>query len=95
MPREQRVPAVPPLIAGLKVTVPDSFKELFKGPPLVKFFEELGVHTLARNTKLFVQWLGCLHLFHVYILFCYSLFSTRYPKVNQNPLYERIMCSVS
>ena len=53
---------------GLKVTVPDSFEELFKGPPLVKFFEELGVHTLARNTKLFVQWLGFLDLFHVYIL---------------------------
>ena len=68
MPREQRAPAVPPLIGGLKVTVPDSFEELFKGPPLVKFFEELGVHTLARNTKLFVQWSGFLDLFHVYIL---------------------------
>ena len=55
-------------MGGLKVTVPDSFKELFKGPPLVKFFEELGVHTLARNTKLFVQRLGFLDLFHVYIL---------------------------
>jgi len=51
MPREQTGPAVLPLIGGLKVTVPDSFEELFKGPPLVKFFEELGVHTLAQNTK--------------------------------------------
>ena len=68
MPREQRAPAVPPLIGGLKVTVPDSFEELFKRPPLVKFFKELGVHTLARNTKSFVQRLEFLDLFHVYIL---------------------------
>jgi hypothetical protein len=61
-------PAVPPLIGGLKVTVPDSFEGLFKGSPLGEFFEELGAHSLARNTKLFVQRLGLLDLFHVYIL---------------------------
>ena len=49
------------------MTVPDSFEELFKGPPLVKFFKELGVHTLARPKALCVQWLGFLCLFHVYI----------------------------
>ena len=69
MPRERRAPTVPPLIGGLEVTVPDSFEELFKGPPLVKFFKELGVHTLARNKELCVQWLSFLNLFHVYILF--------------------------
>ena len=50
------------------MTVPDSFEELFKGSPLDEFFEELRVHTLARNTKSFVQRLEFLDLFHVYIL---------------------------
>ena len=68
MPRDQRAPAVPPLIGGLRVTMPDSFEELFNGSPLDEFFEELGVHGLARNAELFVQWLGFLDLFHVYIL---------------------------
>ena len=86
MPREQRAPAGPPLIGGLKVTVPDSFEELFKGPPLAKFFEKLGVRTLARNAQLFVQWSNFLVFFKS--ILCYSLFSTRYPNVNQNLLYD-------
>ena len=49
------------------MTVPASFEELLKGPVLVKFFKELGVHTLARPKELCVQWLGFLCLLYVHI----------------------------